>query len=185
MGILDKIDVFFLADKPRVKWYDKYFFYGLITALQWLILALFIYGLIYPVLDLATFLSYWLWVFIIIAANSLIGELMRDRCRIASCIVLLGVFVFAYLYIFNISIRCGFYNKFLPLEENTKNYCEMLYVQVKNDDYENIVDITHSMDEWLDKLSEKDRKIVEMTYNSWCEEHPYKGAIVNDYLIRQ
>lgn len=114
MNFLDKIDNFFGVDKPRLKWYQRLFLF-LRVYFELYIMALIVYGIIGPHIDNASFISYWLWVFILTTAYVLICDLMMNRHRIASCVILLGVITLAILYSFNENVRCAVYDIFLPI----------------------------------------------------------------------
>ena len=117
MNFLDKIDNFFEAGKPRLKWNQRLLRF-FIAPFGMYIMALVVYGVIDPVIDNASFISYWLWVFILATAYALIGDLMMNRHRIASCVILLCVIAFAILYIFNVDVRSVVYDIFLPIGAN-------------------------------------------------------------------
>lgn len=75
-----------------------------------------------------------------------------------------------------------YYKTFGDVESCTEWYWEEMYETIKEDDLEAVIDLTYSMREWLETLSEEELITFETTAEKWEEEHPYKAERIEDYF---
>lgn len=63
-------------------------------------------------------------------------------------------------------------------------YIERIYGEVKENDLDDVVDLTYHMGEWLETLNDDELKTFEQVREQWAEEHPYKSERIDEFYSK-
>jgi type III secretory pathway component EscS len=63
-------------------------------------------------------------------------------------------------------------------------YIERIYEEVKENDLDDVVDLTCHMGEWLETLNDDELKTFEQVREQWAEEHPYKSERIDEFYSK-
>ena len=63
-------------------------------------------------------------------------------------------------------------------------YIERIYEEVKENDLDDVVDLTYHMGEWLETLNDDELKTFEQVREQWAEEHPYKSERIDEFYSK-